>query len=355
MTADKPLRLLIVDDSAYNRRLIQGLFAGRSDVTVVGAAADGEEAIRLSSSLEPDVITLDLEMPKMDGFTALRILLAKRQVPIIVVSSYAQRENVFKALELGAIDFVTKATSTIDANAEDLKREILQKVLAVRGAPFRADSRRPSQRRLSDDSGRLPSSEMKVAVAVVPKRVIVIASSTGGPTALLELVGALPKDFPHALLVAQHMPEKFTRTFAERLGRRGALRGAEAEDRMRVHAASVLVCPGGYSMEILRDAGELFVRVARPLPSDRYVPSGDRLLSSAAVAFGKDAVGVVLTGMGDDGLVGARRIREAGGLIVAEAEETAVVYGMPGAVVAEKLANLELPLPKIADFLATLR
>jgi two-component system chemotaxis response regulator CheB len=382
MSADqKPLRLLIVDDSAYNRRLIEGLFADRDDVEVVGAAADGEEALRLFGAVAPDVVTLDLEMPKMDGFTVLRILLARRAVPIIVVSSYAQRENVLRALELGAVDFVTKATSTIDANAEELKREILRKVLETRNV--RAEARR-STRRLSDESGRslpppapsgrslppsAPSERLPAAAesgrlpqasgsqpptSAAPKRIITIACSTGGPSALLDLVGALPQGFPHALLVAQHMPEKFTRTFAERLGKRGPLRGREAEDRMVIGAGEVLVCPGGFSMELRRENGVFYTRVSRPLPGERYVPSGDRLLSSAAVALAKDALAVVLTGMGDDGLLGARRVKEAGGLVIAESAETAVVDGMPSQVRDAGIAAEVLPLPAIAAYLASL-
>jgi two-component system, chemotaxis family, protein-glutamate methylesterase/glutaminase len=358
-----PLRLLIVDDSPYNRRLIEGLFAHRTDVVVVGAAADGEEALRLFGALEPDVITLDLEMPKMDGFTVLRILLAKRPVPIIVVSSYAQRENVFRALELGAFDFVTKATSTIDASAEELKSEILLKVLQTRGA---RDPRRASLRRGDESTRSLSlSAALKGApkeappeskpLQVAPRRVVVIASSTGGPSALLELVAAIPQRFPHAILVAQHMPEKFTRTFAERLGRRGHLRGCEAEDGMVVCAGDILVCPGGFSMELYRDpGGTLRTRVARPTPGDRYVPSGDRLFASAAAVFAADAFAVVLTGMGDDGLAGARKVRDAGGSVVAESAETAVVDGMPGHIRANGLATLVLALPKIAAKIASL-
>jgi two-component system, chemotaxis family, protein-glutamate methylesterase/glutaminase len=352
----KPLRLLIVDDSAYNRRLIEGLFVRRTDVVVVGTAGDGEEALRLFGALEPDVVTLDLEMPKMDGFTVLRILLAKRAVPVVVVSSYAQRENVFRALELGAFDFVTKATSTIDANADELKREILEKVLQTRGS---RDPRKPQLRRGGDESSRsLPPSAPKLDVTpptlTAPRRIIAIACSTGGPSALLELVAALPPNYPHALLIAQHMPEKFTRTFAERLGKRGTLRGREAEDRMVICAGDVLVCPGGFSMELRRDQGVFYTRISRPSPGDRYAPSGDRLFSSVALTLAREAFAVVLTGMGDDGLVGARLVKDVGGTVVAESSESAVVDGMPGQVREHGLATDVLALSKIAAKLATL-
>jgi two-component system, chemotaxis family, protein-glutamate methylesterase/glutaminase len=349
---DRPLRLLIVDDSAFNRKLLTALFADRPEIDVVGTAADGEEALRLLGTLEPDVMTLDLEMPKMDGFTFLRIALSKRNIPIVVVSSYAQRENVFRALELGAVDFVTKAHSTIDSNAEDLKQEIVAKVLAVRSANLR-ESRRISQRKLPD-----VASSAKLSVAPTdkaPRRIIAVASSTGGPGALLDIVAALPADYPHTILVAQHMPEKFTRTFAERLGKRGKLHGAEATDGERLVAGSIRVCPGGYVLEVERAASGGFVlRVQRPTPEDRYVPSGDRLLASAARAAGRESVGVVLTGMGDDGLKGARWMKAAGGLIVAESEASAVVNGMPGAIVRAGLASEVLSADQIGAYLSTL-
>jgi two-component system, chemotaxis family, protein-glutamate methylesterase/glutaminase len=361
-TVDRPLRLLIVDDSAYNRRLLQGLFVNRPEVEVVGVAGDGEEALRLVNALEPDAMTLDLEMPKMDGFTLLRIVLARRQIPIIVVSSYAQNENVFRALELGAVDFVTKASSTIDANAEELKQEIVTKVLAVRSAKLRPDAGRISQRKLPDveSSGSIPSLVPSPS-GVAPRKVIVIASSTGGPAALLELVAAVPSGYPHSFLVAQHMPEKFTRTFAERLGKRGLLQGAEAMDGEPLSAGTVRVCPGGYVMEIEKGIpgipgprGAAKLRVQRPHAEDRYVPSGDRLFLSAARTFGRHAVAVVLTGMGDDGLAGARLVRAAGGTVIAEAEETAVVFGMPGAIVRAGLATETLPIGDLAQYLAKL-
>ncbi|MFO0664461.1 MAG: chemotaxis-specific protein-glutamate methyltransferase CheB [Polyangiaceae bacterium] len=353
-----PLRLLIVDDSAYNRNLIEQLFRGRDDVVVVGTAADGEEAIRLASQLEPDVITLDLEMPKMDGFTCLRILLARRPVSVIVVSSYAQRENVFKALDIGAVDFVTKATSTIDANAEDLKAQIREKVLMVRS--MRRESivppPRSSKMSIPEDirsSRTLPSADPEEPFTE-PRSVVAIASSTGGPGALMQIVTKLPKASPHAFLIAQHMPEKFTRTFAERLDKRGTVRTREAWHDAHASAGRAFVCPGGHCMSLSRVQNELRLRVVRPDATDRYVPSGDRLFESVAMTMGARTVAVVLTGMGDDALLGSRTVRELGGRVIAEAESSAAVFGMPGAVIQAGLATEVLSLAEIASALAAL-
>jgi len=358
-----PIRLLVVDDSAYNRRNIAEVFATYPEVEVVGKAADGEEALRLASLLKPDVITLDLEMPRMDGFTFLRILMSRQPTPVIVVSSYSQKENVFKALELGALDFVAKPTAQIAPDAADLKEQILEKVLLVRQlranfAPPPPISRRQVSGAFGADGrplGGPDSTSMRVATPyIAPKHVVAIASSTGGPSALLEIFGKVPPTSTTGIVVAQHMPDKFTRTFAERLDRRGAVRTSEAVDGDRLGKLTGFVCPGRQCMEVAQNGVELRISVGAPRPEDRYVPSADRLLKSVALAAGARAVGVILTGMGDDGVEGARAIRDAGGLVIAESQETAVVYGMPGAAVREGIPQKVLPLPQIADFIASI-
>ena len=347
-----PIRLLVVDDSAYNRRNIAEVFAAYpSEVEVVGKAADGEEALRLATLLKPDVITLDLEMPRMDGFTFLRILMARQPTPVIVVSSYSQKENVFKALELGALDFVAKPTAQISPDATDLREQILAKVLLVRQLRSNLTPPAPSSRR--QVSGNFTVGRAASAY-IAPKHVIAIASSTGGPSALLEIFSKIPLTSTAGIVVAQHMPDKFTRTFAERLDKRGAVRTSEAVEGDRVGKLTGFVCPGRQCMEVMQNGLELKLAISAPRPDDRYVPSADRLLKSVAAACGAKAVGVILTGMGDDGVEGARAIRDAGGLVIAESQETAVVYGMPGAAVRAGIPQKELPLPQIAELLATL-
>lgn len=353
-----PIRLLVVDDSAYNRRNIAEVFAGHPEVEVVGKAADGEEALRLASLLKPDVITLDLEMPRMDGFTFLRILMSRQPTPVVVVSSYSQKENVFKALELGALDFVAKPTAQIAPDATDLREQIFEKVLLVRQlrANFQSTpvSRRPSSLGGLGVSGSESAAMRAASAYVAPKHVVAIASSTGGPSALLEIFAKIPATTTAGFVVAQHMPDKFTRTFAERLDRKGSVRTSEGQDGERLARCTGFVCPGRQCMEVRQSGVELRVAVAPPRPEDRYVPSADRLLSSVASAAGARAVGVILTGMGDDGVEGARAIRDAGGVVIAEAQETAVVYGMPGAAVRAGIPKEVLPLPQIAEYLASL-
>jgi two-component system, chemotaxis family, protein-glutamate methylesterase/glutaminase len=345
----KRIRVLIVDDSAYNRKYIADILSASGEI----------EALRLAAQLKPDVITLDLEMPRMDGFTFLRILMARQPTHVIVVSSYKQKENTLKAIELGALEFVAKPKSQLSPDIVDIRAEILQKVLMaskarVRRAPPRAPL--PSLPQTSSPSS--PASAMPVN----PRMLVGVASSTGGPTALLDIFGRLPR-LPAALLIAQHMPDKFTRTFAERLDRKCrenrdeskvAFRVTEAQDGDQVLAGTAFVCPGRQCMELIASpGGEYRLRTGAPGSSDRYVPSADRLLRSVAAAVGPRSVGVVLTGMGDDGVEGARAVRDAGGVVLVESPESAVVFGMPGAVVRAGLANHVLSLPAIVDFLAS--
>jgi two-component system chemotaxis response regulator CheB len=347
MTAQK-LRVLVVDDSAFNRRSIVEILSTSPDIEIVGRAADGEDALRQVGSLRPDVITLDLEMPKMDGFTFLRILMSKAPIPVIVISSYSQKENVFKALELGALDFVPKPDRYIDPDLKGVREELLRKVTLARSVRAPVAGRRPPEIPLPGVSSA------KVASGSPPQKLIVVAASTGGPSALLELVGRLPPNYPHALLIAQHMPESFTRTFAERLDRRSNLRVTEAVDLDQVEAGQAFVCPGRQCMEVENGPRGFRVRLRPPEPEDRYVPSADAVLASAAKVAGSRTVGVILTGMGDDGARGAKAVVDAGGSVVVESELTAVVYGMPGAVVRSKLASRSLPLPELANWLAQL-
>lgn len=343
------LRVLVVDDSAYTRRSISEILACSPEVEVVGKASDGEEALRFVDALRPDAITLDLEMPRMDGFTFLRILMSTMPTPVIVISSYSQKRNVFQALELGAVDFIAKPERVQEADLHEIREELLRKVQVVRGLRLAAVATRPRV------SGMVVPAHWSVPIGP-PNRVVALASSTGGPTALIELVSGLPQSCRSALLIAQHMPERFTRTFAERLDRRSALRASEAENGDSVLAGTTFVCPGRKCMRLEHGAasGELRLRITAPDPSDRYVPSADKLFISVARVVGKRAVGVVLTGMGEDGVEGAKAIVAVGGVVVAQSEESAVVYGMPRAVVRAGVATHTLALGEIAGLIRNL-
>jgi len=350
VSSNSKLRVLVVDDSAFNRRSLSEILSSDPEVEVVGKAGDGDEALRLVTLLRPDAVTLDLEMPRMDGFTFLRILMSVNPMPVIIVSSYSQKENVFKALDLGALDFIAKPDRFADSELSRIRAELLQKIRVAKNMrPGALASRRQPE--------ALPArpATPTAAITAAPRNYIAIASSTGGPTALMEVFSKIPERPRSTILIAQHMPDKFTRTFAERLDRRSPMRVSEAQDGDLVVGGRGFVCPGRRCMELERlRTGECRVKVMVPDQSDRYAPSADRLFFSVAKAAGAKAIGVILTGMGDDGVQGARAIIQAGGTVVAESASTAVVYGMPGAAVRAGVVTRSLAIHEIADWFSSI-
>jgi two-component system chemotaxis response regulator CheB len=336
--------VLLVDDSALSLGELQRLLETAGGFEVVGHARDGEQALHEVMALRPDAVLLDLQMPRMDGFTFLRLLMARRPTPVIVLSSNSRRSDVFKSLELGALDFVAKPER---GGLESVREELLAKCGVIRG--LRIENLATRARPDHDPVDPRP--------LVEPARLAVVGASTGGPQALQELLGALPGDLPLAVLVAQHMPEKFTRAFAERLGRTSACTVAEAADGDLVAAGRVLIAPGGHHLELQRDRGTGTLRVTLAKPevggaSSPYCPSIDRLFTSAALAMPRRLCGVVLTGMGSDGAAGVQAVKAAGGFTIAESEMTAVIYGMPRAAVATGKVDVSLGLGEIAARLA---
>jgi two-component system chemotaxis response regulator CheB len=391
------LTALVIDDSAFNRRTLSRLLEETGFVQVVATASDGEEGLRRALAIGPDLVTVDIEMPKMDGFTFLRILMAQRPTPVIVISSQADDQNVFRALEFGAVDFLAKPTRFISDRLVDIKDELAAKVRAIReltienlkkraaaasdargpvggegarGAPVagpdggqhlrtdgveatgpvRGPAPGPSQSFRGVDAGAA------AAVARVPSlarsagriELVAIGASTGGPTAIQSVVTRLGDRFPVPVVVAQHMPAGFTRTFAERLDRIAGLTVVEACDGDPVLPGRVLVAPGGFNTAVVRLGQGLAVRLEERGPTQAYVPSVDRLFESAAEALGSRVVAVLLTGMGNDGRRGMVRIKGAGGQTIAESEETAIIFGMPREAIAAGVVDRVVPLPEVA-------
>jgi two-component system, chemotaxis family, protein-glutamate methylesterase/glutaminase len=356
---DKPIRILVIDDSAFNRQTITAMLEGTPGFQVVGRAGDGEEGLKLAFQLSPDVITLDLEMPKMDGFSFLRLLMARQPTPVIVISGYATRENVFKALELGALDFVAKPSRTITPELRNIHDELIQKVKLVTQLRIVSLSDRAARSRaVGTLSGTFaappepvkPPPSRKEGPA--PPRLVAIGASTGGPPAINRILVNLEPTLAVGIVVTQHMPAKFTRAFAERLDRTTPWSVREAETGDAVTAGSVLVAPGGGSLALRREGGSLKIDVVGPLPEDRYVPSVDRMLTSAAAVMGQELLAIVLTGMGGDGTRGVRAVKAAGGRTIAEAPETAVIFGMPQEAIATGSVDDVAPLPNIPELIA---
>ncbi|MDY0003329.1 MAG: chemotaxis-specific protein-glutamate methyltransferase CheB [Polyangia bacterium] len=383
LNSRRPARVLIVDDSAFVRRTLRTLLLSCGELEVVGAATDGNEGLRLVEELAPDVITLDLEMPRLDGFAFLRILMRRFPIPVVVVSSFAERQTVLRALELGAVDFVAKPEKAASPNLVQIRGELVDKLLAAVGSRVselrrRMDSEREGQPELSGDAGNQEraggegqsSAELRPAEGATglisapgdglagarpetqtrrpANRVVVVGASTGGPSSLRRLFASLPPELPAAVVVAQHMPPRFTRAFAERLDRQLPWKVREAEQGELLNTGELFIAPGGHHTEVVRREGHLAIEVHRAGPKDRYAPSADRLFSSAADAGGDRVVCLVLTGMGSDGVLGVQYVKVHGGRVLAESEETAVVFGMPRAAIASGAVDEVLPLEAIA-------
>jgi two-component system chemotaxis response regulator CheB len=323
------IRVLVIDDSAFNRQGISAMLEATPGIRVVARAADGDEGLKQVFLHTPDVITLDLEMPRMDGFTFLRILMSRRPTPVIVFSSYARKENVFRALELGALDFIAKPAARVTPDLTGLAAELTAKVQLVarlRMVPF-------SERdRVTPAATPAPPAEPRAEPRPL-EGLVCLAASTGGPPALQQVLAGLDPAGPAALLVVQHMPPRFTTAFAERLDRATPFEVREAQGGDLLRAGLVLVAPGAMQTRVVRSADGVRALVEAPAATDRFTPSIDTSFESAAAAFGKSVVAVVMTGMAGEGARGAGAVADAGGAVIVEAPDTALLFGMPEEVI----------------------
>ena len=333
----KPLRVLVVDDSAYIRKVVKEMLSRDGSIEVVGTARDGEDALDLVERLQPDVVTCDLIMPGVGGVEFIRRQMAARPVPIVIVSIAAESsERVLSGLDAGAIDFVQKPTALATERVFDLGDELIAKITAAAAAPL----------------GRVRE---PVPVEPLPQTtfngrydVVVIGVSTGGPQGLRSVIPRLPADFPVPLVVVLHMPIGYTEAYAKRLDEASTLAVVEAREGELLRPGLVLVAPAGRHLTLQRNGeGETSVRLdVRPLDT-LHRPSVDVLFQSAAEVYGDRVLGVVMTGMGSDGRDGAAWIKARGGVVLTEAEETCVVYGMPRSVVEAGLSDEAVPLDRI--------
>ena len=360
-SASEKLRVLVVDDSAYNRQTITAILESIDDVVVAGRAMNGKEALQLAFDLEPDVITLDLEMPEMDGFSFLRLLMSRRPTPVIVVSGHSHRENVFRALELGALDFVAKPGRDISPDLRAIEDDLVAKIRVVRRLAAvrlveRARSLAEIERAHTQPISIVPQPDAAPPgpSGPPPEIVVGIAASTGGPPALQQLLCELDSTLPLAVVIAQHMPARFTKPFAERLDRIVPVRVVEAADGMPLCAHTVYIAPGAANVEVQYRSRGLSNPVVRVVPPERgtgpvLTPSADHMFTSIAREYGANACLVVLTGMGSDGRDGARVAHSAGSTLMAEDPATAVMPGMPHSVIETGLVDAVHPIEKLAD------
>lgn len=331
-------KVLIVDDSALMRQLLTEILSHDRELEVVGAAPDPYAAWDKIKSTAPDVLTLDVEMPRMDGLTFLERLMGNRPMPVVMVSSLTERncDTTFRALELGAVDFVTKPKLDLTTNTVALADEIVTKVKAARDCRVRPRTTRPATKPAAPGAGFRAT-----------HKVIAIGASTGGCEALSAVLSELPADAPGTVAVI-HMPEGFTKAFAARLDKSCSVRVSEAKHGDRVMPGHVLLAPGNFHMSVVRSGAMTSVRVATGDPVNRHRPSVDVLFDSCAQQLGPNCAGAILTGMGDDGARGLLAMRRAGARTLAQDEATCVVFGMPKEAIALGGADEVLPLDRIA-------
>ena len=354
----RPIAVMLVDDSAVIRGLLRRWLEEAPDIAVVATAGDGEAALRTAASAKPDVLVLDVEMPRLDGISALpRLLKADPELKVIMSSTLTLRnaEISLRALKLGAADYVAKPSSARELHAVDgFRRELVAKVRALGAARPRRD--RPLAAALSSPPAE-PAPRKPIALRplpVAPPKAILVGSSTGGPQALFAFLGALGGRVRQPILIVQHMPAGFTRILAEHLSKTAGVDAREAADGEAVQQGRVYLAPGDWHMSLEGAAGAPRLKLEQ-IPAVNFCrPAADPLFASAAATCGPAALAVVLTGMGHDGLAGGRAIVAAGGALLAQDEATSVVWGMPGAVAMDGLCSAVLPLAELGPTIVKL-
>ena len=352
-----PYSVLIVDDSSFFQTRLKDIINEHPDLNVIGVASNGQEAIDLAEQLKPDIISMDYEMPFLDGVTAVKHIMKTNPRPIVMFSSmtYEGARITLDALDAGALDFMNKNFAEVSGNSQSFKERLYEKLITCAKSgkspaltrTHVSPSTKPSlqrEQREPRETGKTFSSGKKLRSKI---KLLAIGASTGGPVAVSEIITALPGDFPVPIIVIQHMPENFTKAFSERMNRLSKLQVKEAEAGDRLEAGKVLVAPGGMQMMLDRSGSNIKI-----IPGDdrvNYKPSVDIAFGSAAASLGDQVLGLVLTGMGADGCEGARLLKERGSIIWSQDRESSIVYGMPAAVAKANLTSCVLPLNDIAN------
>ena len=348
----KKIKVLVVDDSALMRQFISDILKSDSAIDVIGSAKDGAEAVKTVKAMKPDVVTMDVEMPVMDGLQALSTIMRECPVPVVMLSALTQEaaETTMKALAYGAVDFIGKPSGSISLNIRELSDEIIGKVKAasvaalrtgVRAAPLRVNPVIADRPRIT---------------AALPLRVelVAIASSTGGPMALSDLLPKLPKNLPVPVVITQHMPKEFTGSFARRLNEASKIEVVEGFDGLTLKAGRAVIAPGGKHLVFKRRAGSTVCELSDAPPVLSVKPAANIMFQSAADEYGGNVLCVILTGMGRDGTDGAVILKRKGAYVIAESQKTCVVYGMPKAAVEAGIVDEVLALDDIPDAIVRL-
>jgi len=349
----RKIKAVVIDDSAFMRKSLSIMLESSGEIEVIGTARDGLEGYNLVKSSMPDIVTLDIEMPKMDGLTALQKIMKDCPVPVIMVSSLTTEgaDSTLKAMELGAVDFIPKELSFVNINIIKIKEDLVRKVKEI-----------VKQRSLTERLKRLRSISSKSTTKTtytehtnkpLPKinyKAIALGISTGGPMSLQKVIPLLKKEMSVPLFVVQHMPPKFTKSLADRLNGMSNVEVHEAENNEVVKNGFVYIAPGGFHMTLKKTSmNQVLINISEEPSTTLHRPSVDVMMNSVIEVFGKSTLGIIMTGMGKDGFEAIKEIKNLGGHAFAQDEESCIVYGMPKAIVDAGFADLILPLEKIAD------
>ncbi len=347
------IRVLVADDSALMRQTLKRIIADSSDLELVGTARDGEDALAKARELRPDVISMDINMPKLDGISALQIIVRENICPVVMVSSLTQEgaTTTFECLELGAFDFVAKPDGTVSNKMGTVAAELIAKLRAAgsQGTTGRLGRNRDRQRqhRVPENNGQAITTG-RATESPARAKAVAIGISTGGPATLQEVLPLIPADVPASLFLVQHMPPSFVASFAKRLDDHCALKVVEGRSGMPVEPSVCYVAPGGMHLCLHRKlTGEVVIRTPTS-PATLFMPAVSVMMDSVLKIYGSDTIGVLMTGIGDDGADQMVAIRQAGGHTIAESQETAVVYGMPREAAERGGATVQLPSYQVA-------
>ncbi len=347
----KTINVLVVDDSAFMRRMLTDILESSGDINVIGTARNGLDALESLKFLKPDVITLDVEMPSMDGMSCLKQLQKITSSPVIMLSSHTKNgeKATIEALEAGAIDFITKPTGLFEISGEEKKKEIIEKIRIA----SRLTKKRHAVDKVATAAPAAPAHQIEYQGRKCDKlkTIVAIGTSTGGPRALQEVLASIPGDIPAALIIVQHMPPGFTKSLAERLNSLSALNVKEGEHDEIIKPGYAYIAPGDYHMEIKSMPGDVLgIKLSKDPPVGGHRPAVNVMMNSIAKTRFPSVIGVIMTGMGSDGKEGVSNLKESNnGIIISQDEESCVVYGMPKAAVSTGIVDEVVPLKEIAE------
>jgi two-component system, chemotaxis family, protein-glutamate methylesterase/glutaminase len=359
----RTINVVVIDDSAFMRKSISMMLESDPNIKVVAAARDGKDGVDKVKQFQPDIVTLDVEMPVMDGITALKQIMKECPTPVLMLSSITTEgaRTTLDALNAGALDFIAKDRSFVSVEIKNIKEDLLEKVQQIVGSSRVQSAFLKMRQRAGVKSAGLPAVLAKPRTTSIGKqyitrntkelKVLVLGVSTGGPFALLQMLPKLPADFPLPIAIVQHMPPNFTKSMAERLDSQCALTVREAVEGDKMERGTVLIAPGGQHMTFQRRGSDVVAKISSEPKTTLYKPCADVMMLSAVEMYRSGLLGVIMTGMGKDGLEGLRAIKQTNGYVLAQNEESCVVYGMPKAAVDDGLADAIVPLENIADTL----